>query len=71
LYSKGNSLKCHRQLTIQLILSFEAQRQLKGLCDEPIDLPIPRLYELLQFQYNDNYFNTRVNTEAELEEEIM
>jgi hypothetical protein len=49
--------------------SFEARRHLKGLCEEPIDLPIPRLYELLHFQYNDTYFR-RVNTEAELQEEI-
>jgi hypothetical protein len=41
------------------------------LCDQPIDLPIPRLYELLQFQCNDTYFYTRVNTEAELQEEIQ
>jgi hypothetical protein len=49
--------------------SFEARRQLKGLCEEPIDLPISRFYELLQFQYNDSYFR-KVNTEAELQEEI-
>jgi hypothetical protein len=49
--------------------SFEARLQLKGLCEEPIDLPISRLYELLQFQYNDSYFR-KVNTEAELQEEI-
>jgi hypothetical protein len=49
--------------------SFEARLQLKGLCEEPIDLPISRVYELLQFQYNDSYFR-KVNTEAELQEEI-
>ena len=44
--------------------SFEARRQLKGLCEEPIDLPISRINELLHFQYNDSYFR-KVNTEAE------
>jgi hypothetical protein len=51
--------------------SFEAQRHFKVLCDEPIDLPIPTLYELLQFQYNDTYFYTRVKTAADLQEEIQ
>jgi hypothetical protein len=51
--------------------SFEARRHLKSLCEEPIDLPISRLYKLLQFEYNDTYFYTRVNTEAELQEEIQ
>jgi hypothetical protein len=49
--------------------SFEARRQLKGLCEEPIDLPISRINELLHFQYNDSNFR-KVNTEAELQEEI-
>ncbi len=49
--------------------SFEARRQLKGLCEDPIDLSISKLNELLYFQYNDEYFR-EVNTEAQLQEEI-
>ncbi len=41
------------------------------MCEDPIDLPIPRLYELLEFEYNDEYYFPRVNTKAELLEEIQ
>jgi 2-oxoisovalerate dehydrogenase E1 component len=47
--------------------SFEARRQLKGFCEEPIEIPISRFDELLHFQYNDEYFR-KVNTKAELKE---
>ena len=49
--------------------SFEARRQLKGFCEEPIEIPISRFDELLHFQYNDEYIR-KVNTKAELKEEI-
>jgi hypothetical protein len=52
---------------IQKILKLDINRV---VCEteDTIDLPIPRLYELLEFEYNDEYYFPRVSTKAELVE---